>query len=209
MAWDYYNGVLIAENGWPPPLPTMGSTYGSDSWPALGFTYPPGWTPTSLDSSSVLGVNLLRDDQQAMWRYVYATVNGAPDPQAIQTSELDAARAAFNLPEPYQTVCSTDATVELSPGTGIVTHVRNVLARSEQHSILLTISVTPFPSLPSSGVYLRHMLAPTAEFPERLYDTFMAIDWQFLVSDSTSAVDSDNDGWLDQFDEFPFDPDRH
>ena len=105
------------------------------------------------------------------------------------------------------TVCVNEA--ELPQAGGIVISASNIFLRNGDFSAFIVASVTPFPGLPNASVNVRLMTAPTEEFPDRLYDTFMAIDWQFLIGDSSNLSDSDGDGWRDGVDAAPNDPTRH
>ena len=206
VAWDVYTGVPVADPELPPPLP-QGAQYLHPSFPLLGFWYPSGWTVTNeWDTPTTLGVELLRDDEAAAWRYFYATVQGTPTAEDVLIQELSAIGSFFS-DTALQPVCRHAASGD--PGTGTIATTSARLARSDTQTALVSVTVTPFPGLNSSGVYLRSMTAPTPEFPARVWDTFLAIDWQFLVGDSIDPIDSDGDGWFDELDAFPNDPSRH
>ena len=208
LAWEYYNGVPVVDSVLPPPFPDFGGSYSHTDFPLLGFTYPPGWTPFEIRDASTQGVDLIRDDREAIWRSVSVTVQGIPQQGAVKNAELDAARTFFEISAPYSIVCETQATIEQGTGTGIFTTFDNVLVRAGERTVLLTTSVTPLPGLPTSSVAVRLLSSATSEFPQRIYDTFMAIDWQMLAG-GTNDRDRDRDGWLDEFDMYPDDPNRH
>lgn len=208
LAWDYYNGVIVTDAVLPPPFP-VGATYSHTDFPLLGFSYPPGWTPFELRDLGVQGVNLIRDDDTAIWRYVSVFVDGEPTAGDVVDAEVIALRDYFGLTGPGEVVCRLQASGEWSPGSGILGEQNNVLIRIEDQSLILNTAVTIVPSLPQRNVFVRMVSAPTAEWPDRLYDTFLAIDWQMLLGDTDGSRDRDGDGWLDQFDDFPDDPNRH
>ena len=208
LAWDYYNGEIVTDPVLPPPLP-LGGTYSHTDFPLLGFTHPPGWTPFELRDFGVTGVNLIRDDDRAIWRYVSLVIDGAPTSGEVIDFEVVALRDFFGLAGAGAVVCRQQFTGELSPGTGIIGDQHNVLIRIEGQSLILNTRVTTVPDLPQRNVYVHLVSAPTTEWPDRLYDTFIAIDWQMLVGGSGDSSDRDGDGWLDQFDDFPDDPNRH
>lgn len=218
LAWDYYNGVLVTDPILPPPVP-VGGVYGNEAWPLLGFSYPAGWAPVELNAQNVLGVDLVRNDSLALWRYLVATVSGVFEDPANPNGLIEYARAsrlneqnalAQSLgydPQQIQTICLNEAVAPQSGGINI--YGSNALIRMGDHSAIVVMRVTPFPGLPNAQVYERVMTSPTAEFSDRLYDTFIAIEWQFLVGDSSNLTDRDGDGWRDGVDEFPDDPTRH
>ncbi|MDH3655351.1 MAG: hypothetical protein OEN21_13850 [Myxococcales bacterium] len=71
ILWDLYNGVIRTDvSVLPPPVPVPGGSYTHPAFPLLGFIYPGGWTPTTTNTGGFqeIGVNLIRQDQQAIWR---------------------------------------------------------------------------------------------------------------------------------------------
>ncbi|MEO0811820.1 MAG: hypothetical protein AAFY60_03085, partial [Myxococcota bacterium] len=142
------------------------------------------------------------------WRYLFATVNGAASASAVLGAELESL-AAFNesVVGTTQFRCTNEGGSQ--PAIGIAAEFSNALVEMNDSVALVTTSVTRVEGLPTSQVFIRAMTAPSAEFDERAYDTFLAIDWQFLVGESSNLTDRDGDGWLDGVDEFPDDPSRH
>ncbi len=205
IAWDYYNGVPVTDSVIPPPLP-LGGQYIHPSFPLLGFLHPAGFEPFTYNDAFTVGVDLVRNDQRAVWRYLYMTLNSQPTASEMLNIELDLVRSFFGTNN-LTVVCQRRASGD--PGTGTIATSASVLVRSADQTALVALYVTPLPGLNSAGLYLRTMAAPTVEFPERALDTFIAIDWQFLVGDSVDPIDSDGDGWFDDLDEFPNDPTRH
>jgi plastocyanin len=53
----------------------IGGDFFHPAYPPLSFIYPQGWTPETVSGPQVLGVNLIRNDRQAAWRWVAAGVN--------------------------------------------------------------------------------------------------------------------------------------
>lgn len=207
LAWDVYNGVVVTDPVLPPPPPT-GPVFGHQDLPLLGFTHPPGWTPTELRGQGVVGVNLLRDDQTALYRYVSAPATGPLTVEQVVDAEILSSRDFFGLQGEGQVVCRVRTTGEASPGSGVIADVNNVLVRIDGQSILLTATtITVSSDLPPS-VFVRKLSSPTDEFPARLYDTFLAIDWQLLYGGGRNDNDRDGDGIWDVFDDFPDDPQR-
>jgi hypothetical protein len=207
IAWEYYNGVPVVDAVIPPPFPSpSGGSFSHSQFPLLGFQYPVGWMPFELSGGQTVGADLIRNDNRAVWRQVSFTVNGQPDVRAVRDGQIDALLQFLGTPNAQvQVVCLNEGTAQL--GGGITTIFSNVLIRAGTQSAIVTIGVTPLPGLPNSSVSVRLNSAPTAEYPDRLLDSFMAIDWQMLVGEITN-IDTDGDGWLDQFDRFPNDPTR-
>lgn len=208
LAWDYYNGVIVLDPSLPPPIP-VGGTYSHTDFPLLGFSYPADWTPTELRDVGVMGVNLIRDDDRAIYRYATVFMQGAPTVEQVVDLEVQAVRDYMALTGEGGVVCRNRVTAETSPGTNIIADVNNVLVRIEDQSLILNASVTTVPGVPQRSIMVRLVSARTAEFPERLYDTFIAIDWQMLLGGGGDERDRDGDGYWDNLDNFPDDPTRH
>lgn len=209
ILWDLYNGVIRTDPGLPPPIPSPNGAFGHPVYPALGFFYPAGWTPESLGASiHDFGVNVLRDDQTAIWRYYTRTANGAPSPQAVRDTELAALQEFFGLNgENATVVCLREDIVDA--GGGIPVAFSNVLLRVGDQTVVAVVSVTSFASVGTSSVHRQIVSAPTAEFSARAMDTFLAIDFQMLRGEDANLFDRDGDGWRDGVDEAPDDPTRH
>ena len=78
ILWDLYNGVIRTDvSVLPPPVPVPGGSYTNPAFPLLGFIYPAGWSPTTTSGGfQQVGVNLIRQDQQAIWREDTQVING-------------------------------------------------------------------------------------------------------------------------------------
>ncbi len=210
ILWDLYNGVIRTDvDVLPPPIPTGGGSYTNPTFPLLGFIYPGGWTPeTTGGGLQNVGVNLIRQDQQAVWREESLTVNGAPAARDIRDFEVQQLLQFLGQQDAeVETVCTNEGTTPA--GGGIVLAFSNIMIRVGNHTAVVDASVTPFPGLPNSSVRAKMVTAPTAEFPDLAIDTFLAIDWQMLLGDNRNLFDRDGDGWLDGVDQFPDDPTRH
>ena len=210
ILWDLYNGIPRTDSVLPPDIPTGGGVYSNPVFPLLGFVYPAGWTPTTTTGGiNNVGVNLVRQDNQAIWREESLTVNGAPNVQAVRDAELQSLLQFIGQQGgQVQNVCRPNEGTG-DAGGGIIVSFSNIIIRVGNHTAVISTSVTPFPGLPSSSVRAKVVAAPTAEFPDRAIDTFLAIDWQLLIGESDNLFDRDGDGWRDGVDNFPDDPTRH
>lgn len=208
LAWDIYNGTVVADPSLPPPFPVGGGTYSHSTLPLLGFSFPGGWAAFEDPTVGVVGVDLIRDDERAAWRYRAGTVNGFAQADSVLGGELEGL-AGFVGAVVGQTnfVCTSSSTAQ--PALGISTEFSGAFVRMAEATALVTVSVTRVDGLPTSQVFVRSMVAPTGEFSARAYDTFLAIDWQFLAGNTSNLRDRDGDGWPDGIDTFPDDPTRN
>ena len=207
IAWDYYNGLIRTDPiVFEIPTPT-GGHYVHPGFALLGFHHPGGWTPFSIQNGGSQGVNLIRNDNAAIWRYQSDVGQGVPNARAVRDAEIGAMLQFFGINGQVQTVCAREGTLERAPGTGIVTNFSNIMIRAGNHTAILNANVTAYPGTQGfSGIEVRLLAAPTAEFPERLFDTFMAIDRQMITNDPEIENDKDGDGWPRQIDRDDNDP---
>lgn len=210
ILWDLYNGVIRTDvSVLPPPVPVPGGSYTNPAFPLLGFIYPAGWSPTTTSGGfQRVGVNLIRQDQQAIWREDTQVINGVISARDARDFEvqflLEFLGQAGAQP---QVVCVNEGSGDA--GGGIVISFSRVMIRVGNHTAVIAASVTPLPGLPTSSIRTKVVASPTAEFPTRAIDVFLAIDWQMLLGDSRNLFDRDGDGWLDGVDAAPDDPNVH
>lgn len=210
ILWDLYNGFIRTDvSVLPPPVPVPGGSYTHPAFPLLGFIYPAGWTPTTTSGGfQQVGVDLIRQDQQAIWREDTQIINGMIAARDARDFELQTLLQFLGQAGAQpQVVCVREGSGDA--GGGIIVSFSNIMIRVGNHTAVITASVTPLPGLPTSNIRTKVVASPTAEFPTRAIDVFLAIDWQMLIGNSSNLFDRDGDGWLDGVDEFPDDPNRH
>lgn len=210
ILWDLYNGVIRTDvSVLPPPVPVPGGSYTNPAFPLLGFIYPAGWTPTTTSGGfQQVGVNLIRQDQQAIWREDTQVINGVISPRDARDFEIQALLDFLGQSGAQpEVVCVNEGSGDA--GGGIIVSFSRIMIRVANHTAVIAASVTPLPGLPTSSVRTKVVASPTAEFPTRAIDVFLAIDWQMLIGNSGNFLDRDGDGWLDSVDQFPDDPNRH
>lgn len=210
ILWDLYNGFIRTDvSVLPPPIPIGGGSYTHPAFPLLGFIYPGGWTPTTTSGGfQQIGVDLIRQDQQAIWREDSIVVNGLPSARDARDLELqNLLQFLGQAGTQPQIVCVNEGSGDV--GGGIIVSFSNIMIRAGNQTAVVRASVTPFPGLPNSKILVKTVASPTAEFPTRAIDVFLAIDWQMLIGDGSNLSDRDGDGWLDGVDAAPDDPNKH
>ncbi len=208
--WDLSNGVIRTDlpGGIPPTVNNIGGVFSHDDFPLLGFSYPEGWTPEQLSGNGTVGVNLFRNNNQGIWRSVaFSNTNGASLRQ-IRDAEISAFMNYFGLGTTYDIVCDNMQTNTIISGINVSTD--NLLLQAGNMTAIVITSLTYGSAIPISQANVKVAVAPTNEFNEQVWETFLAIEWQFLFKnpDSLNDGDSDDDGTPDAYDNFPFDPTR-
>lgn len=207
--WDLENGIPRTEfpNGVTPTVSNIGGVFSHSQWPLLGFNYPVGWTPEELSGVYTVGVNLYRNDNQAIWRQIaYPTATNATV-VSVREFELDAIEGFFNLPNitANDFICERDDVVTTVPGINIA--YSNRMFRKGGFTGMVISSLTFGSSIPSPQANVKVAVAPTNEFPTQVFETFLAIEFQFLIRDPDSPLsDRDGDGTPDVYDAEPDNP---
>ncbi|MEM6345319.1 MAG: hypothetical protein AAF927_15615 [Bacteroidota bacterium] len=210
--WDLRNG--FARGDLPKGVPTLenpGGAYSHPAFPLLGFSYPVGWTPETLTDNTIghtVGVNLIRNDNQAVWRSFSTTLNGFVPILDIVALEINNMLAFLGNP-PIDEVTCTNNGEDNSLGN-IVRQGESRLIRAGGFTIQVNVNVTYVDGLPSTFVSNQMTVAPTIENQALITDVFLPIDWQLLLKPEGDDLnrDSDNDGVWDVNDRFPNDPSK-
>ncbi|QNJ97187.1 hypothetical protein [Constantimarinum furrinae] len=206
LYWDYAHGLPIplAE---PPLIANPGAQFIHSQYPALGFTMPQGYTATEVldQQTATIGVNVIRNDNAAVWRYVPTST--FPGPVAINdlmAFEINQIMAFHGFSGNPQVLCTTTKTTNNGDlittfGARLIQFDNTTALVWANSHVSQSLNVTFMAASVSSG--------PTAEFDALVFETFLPISWQLLVGPER-IQDSDLDGVPDEQDNFPFDPNR-
>lgn len=209
LYWDISNGRARGDiPGGLPTIANIGGHFIHSGYPFLGFMYPAGFRPFELrqEFPQLIGVNVLRDDNRALWRYMTNTFLGRTDANQVVQFEINEFIRFFNgNPQQVQVVCNHSGATQPIPT--ILTTNASVLLRMGDMTAVFVISVNYASDLNISFVATQVSFAPTAEFGNEVLRTFLPIHWQLLVNEN-GVQDSDGDGVPDHLDRFPFDPSR-
>lgn len=198
--WDYAHGVPFPSTQIP-TLANPGQQFIHSQYPALGFTMPQGYS--GFEDQAGLGVNMIRNDNQVVWRYVPNMVALAQIPiQDVVANEVNQLFVFYNFNGDFEVVCSQNRTQNL--GTMVVNQSSRLL-RFGNITALLFVQTYMDPSLGSTIASVSMSSGPTAEYDNLVMNVFLPIHWQLLYIDN-GVRDSDLDGTPDTQDNFPFDP---
>lgn len=209
--WDLSNGIPRTDlPGFvPPTVRTPGGSFLHPDFPPLSFEYPAGYSTETLRASHTAGVNLIRQDNQVVWRWLSTTTNGFPSAREIRQSEIQQMLQFLGVnANNIELLCLNEG--QINPASGITTRSSTALIRSGGFTALVAAQVTALEGLPTSSVSIRMAVGPTAEFSQLVFETFLAIEWQMLYRSSggVSLDDRDGDGTPDVQDRFPDAPTR-
>lgn len=210
LYWDVNNGVLRGDiPGGLPTIKNPGDHYIHSGYPALGFQMPRGYRAVELrdDLNGTIGVNVLRNDDNALWRYVTTRFFGRTNANDVLQVELNQMLTSLGLnSQQVSVVCSNGAAQQLAPDMQSTT--ATALVRAGNFTALLAVNVNVLVSSGTSFIGIQMTLGPTAEYDALVLDAFLPIGYQLLFINRERVQDSDGDGVPDHLDGFPFDPTR-
>ena len=208
LYWDYAHGLPVPLTQIP-TISNPGAQFIHSQYPGLGFTMPQGYTATEvlIQQTATLGVNVVRDDNNVVWRYVpTSTFQGNVDVNDILAFEINTMFSILGFNGTPQVLCTTTQTGTIGGSFQNTFGAR--LLRFGNFTALVWANSMYEPSLNATFASLSVSVAPTAEFDAVVFDTFLPISFQLLIIND-EVRDSDADGYPDQQDQFPFDPTRH
>lgn len=205
IQYDVQNGVITTALTTIPIISTVGGNYIHPSSPLLGFIYPPGWTPVTIQDQQSFGVNLIRDDQQAIWRWISAQVTAGTSARALRDIEINSLLQFFGVVGPVETICFNEG--GSTPAQGINLTFSSTIIQWDSFTAVIVVSTSFVDSVPLGTAFGVVAAGPSAEIDALIFNTFLPIHFQMLVGGG-SSVDTDGDGISDTNDNFPTDPTR-
>lgn len=204
--WDLFNGIPRGDiPGGIPLLDAPGDQFIHSSYPALGFIMPVGYFAVELGGVGTIGVNVLSQDEQAIWRYVNTSFSGNVSASAVLEAEKETLVSILGSPGNVVSVCS-ESNSQPQPGNSLITSATEMIRSGNTTAFIGINSYTNF-DLGSSFVAIQVVAAPTAEFPATVLNDFLPMNWQLLYTGGNSIIDSDGDGEPDETDAEPNNPD--
>lgn len=207
LFWDIMNGVLRGDiPGGVPTISNPGGTYSHPGFPLLGFQYPAGYTPQTDPNPNAIGVNVIRNDNQSIWRRSQLTIFNQVRARDVLTAEVNSLLNFFNgNGNNIERVCSEERPIpvgQLAPG--FTAEISNRFIRFNGISAVITTSVTNTPTGLTS-IVIQKTASPTNQFESEIMNTYLPISWQLLFTGGGER-DSDGDGVPDSRDQCPNTP---
>ncbi len=209
LYWDVSNGVQRGDiPGGLPTIANIGGHFIHSGYPPLGFMYPSGFRPVELrqEFPQLVGINMMRNDDRALWRYLNQTFLGRADAAQVLQFELDQfLQFVGGNQQQMEVICTNTGTQQPIPT--IVATNQSLLVRVQGFTALFVVGVNFASDLGVSFISMQVSFAPTENFDQEVLQTFLPIHWQLLVREGGWS-DRDGDGVPDHLDRFPDDPTR-
>lgn len=206
LYWDYANGLPVSLSHIP-LLTNPGQQFIHSQFPILGFTLPQGYGANEITNqqSATLGVNVLRNDNAVLWRYVpTSTLIGQINITDIMAFEINQMFSLYNFNGNFNVLCTTTKSINHS---GITTTFSARLIQFGNFTGLVWVSTHFVPGTGNTYVTSSVSSGQTNEYDNLVMNVFLPISWQ-LIPGGGAEKDSDLDGTPDDQDQFPFDPTR-
>jgi len=212
LFWDIMNGVPRGDI--PGGVPTISNPGGTYSHPGssqlgfqlLGFQYPAGYTPQTDPTPNAIGVNVIRNDNQSIWRRSQLTIFNQVRARDVLTAEVNSLLNFFNgNGNNIERICTEERPIpvgQLAPG--FTAEISNRLIRFDGITAVITTSVTNTPGGLTS-IVIQKTASPTDQFESEIMNTYLPISWQLLFTGGGER-DSDGDGVPDSRDQCPNTP---
>lgn len=206
--WDYSHALPIPLTQ-VPIVQNPGQQFIHSRHPLIGFVVPQGYTATEVTNlqTSTLGVNVLRNDNAVVWRYVPITsVAGQVAINSIMANEINQMFNFYGFNGTPDVVCTT--TTDPQNLGSFITQFSARLLRFNGITAVVWVRLHFSPITGFTSFAASVSSAPTNEFDREVVDTFLPISWQLLVGPERGEVDNDGDGFPATTDPDDNDPDN-
>ena len=204
--WDGANGLQMPLT----EIPLLENTqeqFIHSQYPYLGFPLPQGYTGFELydEQTATIGVNVIRNDNQVVWRYVPTTTfPGNTTITDVMALEINQALAFYQFNGTPQVLCTETRT---SSENGITTTFSARFINFGNYTALVWANIQNVEGLNSVFASTATTVGQATEYDDLIMSIFLPLNFQLLVIDN-GVLDSDLDGTPDSQDNFPFDPTR-
>lgn len=204
LYWDYSNARPVPLTQIP-TIANPGQQFIHSGYPQLGFTLPAGYSAQEISSANppIVGVNVIRNDNQALWQYVpLLSVQGEIPINDIVAFQVNSMFNFHNFNGNFNVLCTATRTMNQS---GLQFTFGARLIQFGNFTGLVWVNTLYSPGTNFTSVSVSISSAPTNDFNAEVFNTYLPISFQLLVIDD-GVRDSDLDGFPDNQDPAPFNP---
>ena len=206
LYWDMTNGdnTAFGELTEVPVIANPGGQFIHSQQPILGFILPQGFSASEATGQSVVGVNVIRNDNQVVYRWVpLATVFQPLVPtQTIIEAEINSMLSFFGFQGQPEVLC----TRTVQQNNILPQEFNGRLLRFNGMIAQVWVLGTYVDGTGTSSFAINVSVAPEAEYETQIQETFLPFIFQLFVRPDGEFIDKDMDGFDNLVDPNDCDP---
>jgi len=178
--WDLANGIAVPLN-FVPILENINGQFIHSQLPYLGFQMPTGYTATEIydPSTQAIGVNLIRNDNNAVWRYLPTiTFVGNISASDIIAFEINQIMGFHNTNVTPQVLCTESRNI---PNSAFVVNFTARLINFGNFTATVYVQTYYFADLDRTFASIAVSSGPKNDYDNLIKDIFLPISWQLLI----------------------------
>lgn len=177
-----------------PLIKNPGQRFVHSQSPLIGVTVPQGYTATEVTNfqTGTMGVNVQRNDNAVVWRYVpIGRQTGQVPINDIMASEINQMFSFYGFNGSPEVLCTTTGT---DKSAAFLTQFGARLLKFGGVTGLVWANAHFSPSTGVTFISVSVSSAPSNEFDREVMETFIPMSWQLLVDLDRGVTDNDGDG---------------
>lgn len=189
--WDFAHSLPAPLNE-VPVIKNPGQQFIHSQQPLIGFIIPQGFSAFEITEpqTATLGVNILRNDNQIVFRYIPSTTAlGQVSATAIIANEINGVFAHYGFNGTPEVICTTTANTSLG---GTPSQFTARLLRFGGITAQVWVRSTFISGATFSAISITS--APTGEYNTQVIETFLPLNFQLFIGPDGDFVDNDGDG---------------
>lgn len=208
--WEYGKGNPLPLSEQPVlqnPQATFSYAHSNTALPPFTLTPPQGYTAVDYanPNTNPFGVNIIRNDGAAVWRYVPISTYPANFTSTnILDIEVNNVTNAFGFNGNYNILCESEPIVFSE--NGVLRVFRSRMIEFNNTRALVVIAAVYLESLFTASVLHVVAAGPSEEYNNLVMNIFLPLHYQLNPKGESPLSDRDNDGVEDIFDSAPDDP---
>lgn len=195
LYWDMANGDTVAYGQLPgvPVIANPGGQFIHSQQPILGFILPQGFSAFETTEPTSVGVNVLRNDNQVLYRWVPLITAFEPfvPTQTVIAQEINQMLSFYGFEGQPEVLCSRT----IQQNNILPQEFNGRLLRFNGMIAQVWVLGTYIEGSGTSSFAISVSVAPEAEYETQIQETFLPFIFQLFVRPDGEFIDNDGDGY--------------